>query len=406
MRIVYLCQHFPPETGAPQIRVYEVSKELLAQGHDIQVVTAFPHHPHGIIPEEYKGKKYELEKWDGIPVHRTWIYPSKKGTFYKRLVSYFSFTFSSFYGLLKSGKVDVIIVNSPPIFLGLTGLISAKLKGAKFVFNVADVWPESAVKLGLVKNKFFIKLAEILESFLYKHSWKIATATDGIRSYIINHSQPEDKVFVLPNGVNTNFFQPREKDAEYVEKFNLQNKFVFSYGGNLGYAQGLEYILHAAKNMQEMVPNAFFLIAGAGPEEEKLHQLAEELGLTNIAFLGHLPLTEMPKLFSVTDVSIVPLRDIQLFEGARPSKIFPAASSGVPVLYCGKGESAEIVTKNNIGLVAKPENVDSIVDTMFSFVEMDETVRSEMKECGRKLALNEYSWVSIVKDLLSNLTKK
>ena len=116
MRIVYLCQHFPPETGAPQIRVYEVSKELLAQGHDIQVVTAFPHHPHGIIPDEYKGKKYEFEKWDGIPVHRTWIYPSKKGTFWKRLVSYFSFTFSSFYGLMKAGKVDVIIVNSPPIF--------------------------------------------------------------------------------------------------------------------------------------------------------------------------------------------------------------------------------------------------------------------------------------------------
>ncbi|MFJ8064211.1 glycosyltransferase family 4 protein [Psychrobacillus sp. NPDC096426] len=406
MRIVYLCQHFPPETGAPQIRVYEVSKELLAQGHDIQVVTAFPHHPHGIIPDEYKGKKYEFEKWDGIPVHRTWIYPSKKGTFYKRLVSYFSFTFSSFYGLMKTGKVDVIIVNSPPIFLGLTGLLSAKLKGAKFVFNVADVWPESAVKLGLVKNKFFIKLAEMLESFLYKHSWKIATATDGIKSYIINHSQPEEKVFVLPNGVNTKFFQPTEKNTEYVEKFGLQDKFVFAYGGNLGYAQGLEFILHAAKKMQEMVPHAYFLIAGAGPEEEKLRQLAIELGLQNISFLGHLPLKEMPKLFSVTDVSIVPLRDIALFEGARPSKIFPAASSGVPVLYCGKGESAEIVTKNNIGLVAKPENIDSIAETMFQFVEMDEENREKMKQSGRQLALNEYSWTSIVKDLLQNLTKK
>ncbi|KQL36775.1 glycosyltransferase family 4 protein [Psychrobacillus sp. FJAT-21963] len=405
MRIVYLCQHFPPETGAPQIRVYEVSKELLAQGHDIQVVTAFPHHPHGIIPDEYKGKKYEFEKWDGIPVHRTWIYPSKKGTFWKRLVSYFSFTFSSFYGLMKAGKVDVIIVNSPPIFLGLTGLLSAKLKGAKFVFNVADVWPESAVKLGLVKNKFFIKLAEILESFLYKHSWKIATATDGIRSYIMNHSQPSDKVFVLPNGVNTNFFQPAERNPEYVEKFNLQDKFVFSYGGNLGYAQGLEFILHAAKKMQNIAPDVHFLIAGAGPEEEKLHQLKEELGLLNMTFLGHLPLKEMPKLFSVTDVSIVPLRDLELFEGARPSKIFPAASSGVPVLYCGKGESAEIVSKNGIGLVAMPENVDSIATTMFEFVELKEEERREMQENGRKLAINEYSWSSIVKDLLHNLTK-
>ncbi|MCM3356735.1 glycosyltransferase family 4 protein [Psychrobacillus sp. MER TA 171] len=406
MRIVYLCQHFPPETGAPQIRVYEVSKELLAQGHDIQVVTAFPHHPHGIIPDEYKGKKYEFEKWDDIPVHRTWIYPSKKGSFWKRLISYFSFTFSSFFGLMKTGKVDVIIVNSPPIFLGLTGLIGAKLKGAKFVFNVADVWPESAVKLGLVKNKMFIKLAEILESFLYKHSWKIATATDGIKSYIINHSQPEEKVFVLPNGVNTKFFYPQEKNEEYVEKFGLQGKFVFAYGGNLGYAQGLEFILYAAKKMQETVPHAHFLIAGAGPEEEKLHKLKEELGLQNTTFLGHLPLKEMPKLFSVTDVSIVPLRDIQLFEGARPSKIFPAAASGVPVLYCGKGESAKIITENNIGLVAQPENVDSMSEKMFEFVEMKVNDRKAMEENGRRLAEDEYSWTTIVNDLLQNITQK
>jgi len=403
MRIIYLCQHFPPETGAPQIRVYEVSKELQKQGHDIQVVTAFPHHPTGIIPEEYRGKKYELEIYDGIPVHRTWIYPSKKGAFWKRLVSYFSFTFSSFFGLMKAGKVDVIICNSPPIFLGLTALLSARLKGAKFVFNVADIWPESAVKLGLVKNKFMIKVAEILESYLYKKSWKIACATDGIQNYMYDRGIQAEKVFLLPNGVNTDFFAPQEKDTLLIEKYDLQNKFVFSYGGNLGYAQGLEYLLYAAKKVQEINPSIFLLIAGAGPEEEKLHKLKESLGLRNVEFIGHLPLVEMPKLFSVSDVSIVPLRDIKLFEGARPSKIFPAAASAVPVLYCGRGESEHLVLSNNMGFSAEPENVDSIAEKMVEMSEFPNDVLVEMGRNARLVAQEKFSWKRIVEELLFHL---
>lgn len=405
MHIVYLCQHFPPETGAPQIRVYEVSKELIRQGHKAEVVTAFPHHPHGIIPESYAGKKYMFEQWEDIPVHRTWIYPSPKGVFWKRLVSYFSFTFSSFFGLMKTKNIDVIICNSPPLFLGITALIASRIKGAKFVFNVADIWPESAVKLGLVKNKFFIRLAEILENYLYKKSWKIAAATDGIESYMLEKGVKEEKVFLLPNGVNTNFFYPKEKNKEWLAKYGIEGKFIFSYGGNLGYAQGLEYILQAARSIQEVEPNIHFLIAGAGPEEANLQQLSQTLGLQNLSFLGHLPLSEMPELFSVTDVSIVPLRDLKLFEGARPSKIFPAAASGVPVLYCGRGESASIVTKNNIGLVAEPENTDAIVDVMLKFYGSSVDDLQKMSNNGRDLAIKEYSWESIVKNLTHELSK-
>jgi len=405
MKIIYLCQHFPPETGAPQIRVYEVSKELQRQGHDIQVVTAFPHHPKGVIPEEYRGKKYEFEIYDGIPVHRTWIYPSKKGTFWKRLISYFSFTFSSLYGLYKAGKVDIIICNSPPIFLGLTGLLSARIKGAKFVFNVADIWPESAVKLGLVKNKFFIRLAEILESYLYKRSWKIACATDGIQNYMLDRGISPEKIFLLPNGVNTDFFSPREKDVSLMEKYKLADKFVFSYGGNLGYAQGLEHLLHAAKKVQEINPSIYLLIAGAGPEEEMLMELKKSLGLRNVAFLGHLPLSDMPKLFSVTDVSIVPLRDLKLFEGARPSKIFPAAASAVPVLYCGSGESEQIILSNNMGTVAKPENVESITEKMLELSELSYEALHEMGLNARLIAEKKYSWKQIVKDVLYHLKR-
>ncbi|MEH7504224.1 glycosyltransferase family 4 protein [Neobacillus drentensis] len=403
MRVIYLCQHFPPETGAPQIRVYEVSKELINRGHQVEVLTAFPHHPKGVIPEEYQGKFYLFEDWDGIPVHRSWIYPSGKGSFWKRLATYFSFTFSAFYSILKSKPTDVIICNSPPLFLGITGYISAKLKRAKFVFNVADIWPESAVELGILKNKQFIKMAEWLENFLYRKSWKIATATEGIKEYMIRKGKREEDVFLLPNGVNTNTFSPLPKDTALLKEIGMKDKKIFMYAGTLGYAQGLDSVLEAAALVKESVPDAHFLFVGDGQEYEKLIKMKEDLKLTNVTFYGSVPVSEMPKLFSIADYSIVSLRDIELFKGARPSKIFVALSTGTPVLYCGSGESAEIVNQYNCGRIAPPENPEGIAAAVKELCHLPIGKYEEMSKNGRELAINQYSWKSIVDDLLLNM---
>lgn len=403
MRLIYLCQHFPPETGAPQIRVYEVSKELQKRGHQIEVITAFPHHPMGIIPDEYKGRFYMHENWDGISVHRSWIYPSPKGSFWKRLASYFSFTFSAFISLLKAKPTDVIICNSPPLFLGITGYIGAKLKRAKFVFNVADIWPESAVELGIVKNKTFIRLAEILEMFLYKKSWKIAAATDGIKDYMINKGKKEKDVFLLPNGVNTDYFKWMPKDNELLNSIGIKDKRVFMYAGALGYAQGLDSVLRAASILKDKYPDVHFLFVGNGQEREKLVQLKEELELDNVTFYGSVPVSEMPRLFSIADYSIVSLRNIELFKGARPSKIFPALSSGVPVIYCGDGESAAILEEYNCGKIAPPENPEGIAKVISDTLTVTEEEYRQMSQNGRKLAEEQYSWASIVDELLKQM---
>jgi glycosyltransferase involved in cell wall biosynthesis len=403
MRVIYLCQHFPPETGAPQIRVYEVSKELIKRGHQVEVITAFPHHPTGIIPPKYRGMFYLYEVWDGIPVHRSWIYPSEKGSFWKRLASYFSFTFSSFYSILKSQPTDIIICNSPPLFLGITGYIGAKLKRAKFVFNVADIWPESAVELGILKNKTFIKLAEWLESFLYKKSWKIATATEGIREYYIRKGKRKEDVFLLPNGVNTSTFSPLPKDTELLKEMGIEGKKVFMYAGTLGYAQGLDSVLEAASILKGTVPDAHFLFVGDGQEREHLMRMKEDLNLTNVTFYGSVPVSEMPRMFSIADYSIVSLRNIDLFKGARPSKIFPALSTGTPVLYCGAGESAEILNQYNCGSIAPPEDPGEIAAAIKELCNQTIENYEQMMKNGRELAISQYSWASIVNDLLLNI---
>lgn len=403
MRVIYLCQHFPPETGAPQIRVYEVSKELISRGHQVEVITAFPHHPHGIIPEEYKGRFYMFENWDGIPVHRSWIYPSPKGSFWKRLASYFSFTFSAFYSILKSKPTDVIICNSPPLFLGITGYLGAKMKRAKFVFNVADIWPESAVELGILKNRSFIRMAERLEMFLYRKSWKIATATEGIKEYMVRKGKKEEDVFLLPNGVNTDTFAPQSKNTELLREVGIEGKKVFMYAGNLGYAQGLDSVLRAAALLKDKQPDAHFLFVGDGQEREKLLNLKEELQLDNVTFYGSVPVSAMPDMFAAADYSIVSLRNIELFKGARPSKIFPAISSGVPVLYCGDGESAAILEEYNCGKIAPPENPEGIAAEVSDLMSVSDKDYQTMRENGRKLAIDQYSWKSIVDDILFHL---
>ncbi len=161
MRILMLTQYFPPETGAAQVRLFEVAKAIKSQGHQIEVVTAFPNYPTGVIPPEYRGKFFMKDTVDGIPLYRTWIYPVQRGRFWKRLLNYFSFVLSACYGVGKAGPADYIFVESPPIFLGFTMFFARRLKKARVILNISDLWPESAISLGLVKNKLLIELTTL-----------------------------------------------------------------------------------------------------------------------------------------------------------------------------------------------------------------------------------------------------
>jgi hypothetical protein len=182
LNILFLTQYFPPEVGAPQNRIFEFAKRLKANGHNITVLTAMPNYPKGEIYSEYKGKKAFEEEMDGIRVIRTSIYATKSKSFWKRILNYSSFTLSS----VAQGKkflnksMDVVIVESPPLFLGWSGYKIAKRLKAKYVFNVSDLWPESAVKLGVLNNKAFIKLSVWLEEFSYKKADIVTGQTKGI----------------------------------------------------------------------------------------------------------------------------------------------------------------------------------------------------------------------------------
>lgn len=389
-----LTQYFPPESGAAQVRLKEVAKGLQRNGHEVTVVTAFPNHPSGIIPPDYQGHWRMKDEVDGIPVWRTWIYPVQRGRFWKRLLNYFSFVFSSFWGLSKAGKQDILFFESPPLFLGITALIYGWFTRTRIIMNISDLWPESAVALGLVNSGWMISAAEWLEKLLYRRAWKISSQTEGIRSSLLDRGVPENKVTFLPNGVNLDLFAPRERDEAMALKLGIQAEdFVLIYAGTMGYAQGLESVIKTAELLREE-RGIRFLFVGDGTEKPMLEALVKEKGLSNVSFVDFQPVQEMPRYFSLASASIVPLKKNKLFEGARPSKMFPALGSEVPVIYSGEGEAADLVLSSGGGVVVEPENSEKLALTILELKQNPD--RREMGRRGRQFVQENYAWTEII----------
>lgn len=398
MKILFLTQYCPPEVGAPQNRIFEFAKQLKSFGHEVSILTAMPNYPKGEIFSEYVGKKYLEEEIDGIKIYRTSIYATKEKGFVKKMRNYLSFTFSSVFKGMKNIKMqDVIITESPPLFLGWSGYKIAKRKKAKFVFNVSDLWPESAVKLDVIHNKLIIKASTILEEFCYKKAAAITCQTKGIVDNIVNRGFPKEKVHLITNGIDTDFFRPDKRDEECRKKIGVQDKFAVCYAGNHGIAQGLEVIIEAAEKLREN-KNIQFVFIGDGPEKDKLIKIAKEKSLKNITFLPMQLKPDMPKIIASMDATVIPLKKLDLFKGALPSKMFEALSSELPIILAVEGEAEKLINKAKAGIVVEPENPEAISNAILKLYN-DEVLRKELGINGRDFVKEYYSRVNIAKKL-------
>ncbi len=403
MRILLLTQYFPPEKGAAQVRLWELAKGLRDQGHEITVVTAFPNHPTGIIPEGYRRKIFSKEEIDGIKILRTWIYPVKRGRFWLRLLNYFSFVFSSRYGIYRSGKQDLIVVESPPLFIGFSAIIASYVKKAPYIFNVSDLWPESAVQLGLVSNKHLIRMSEWLEAYFYRKAFKLSAQTQGIVEGLKKKGVKTEDILFLPNGVDTELFMPRAKDKKLEKKLGLRGKYIILYAGTMGHAHGIEVALDAADILKDH-EDIYFLFVGDGSERPKLEIIAREKALPNVRFIDFQPLEEIPRYYSLSSLSLSTLRRYKLSEGVRPSKVYPALASGQPLVYVGEGEGAEIVKESGGGVVLEPENPRLLADTILELKNNPDYCK-ELSLKGREYVIENYSWKSIISKWLNQLEK-
>ena len=405
MKILLLTQYYPPEIGAPQNRLSELAVRLNSSGHEIVVLTALPNYPHQKIYRDYKGKSGMVEFIDNIEVHRTWIFVRKSNSIFLRLLNYFSFVWSSFWhGWFSLGKFDLIICESPPLFLGITAWLLKKLKRAKLLFNVSDLWPESAEKLGLVTNRIFLRMAGALEKFMYKHSDMISGQTQGIVKSISDRF-PNKKIFWLRNGVSPNLFNPNEKHDNYRQRLGVKDSdFVLFYGGIIGHAQGLEVILNAAAITRN--PDIKFVLAGEGPVKEDLMQMKKKLNLINVNFVPAFTKKEMPSVISSIDVALVPLKKLELFTGAIPSKIFESLAMGKPIILGVDGEARTLfIEQGKCGIFVEPENETELAD-MINYICEDKILYKELSKNAFNYVRQHFDRDKIAKDFINFICQK
>ena len=408
MKLLILTQYYPPETGAPQNRLHELALHLKDLGLDVEVLTAMPNYPKMETFEAYRGKGSLLERIDGVKVYRSRIYVKKNAGIVGRLLNYYSFVWSSFFtGWRRLPSYDYIMVESPPLFLGKTALLLCKLKGAKMIFNVSDLWPESAEKLGLVSNRIFLRAASWLEEFLYRQSTLITGQTQGIVANI-SARFPQKRVHWLPNGVDPAYFdQPTTNRKWRVDKRFREDQLLLLYAGIIGHAQGLETILEAAAILQQQGEHAAqFILLGDGPRKADLMAKKESMALKNVHFFDPVAKSVIPDIIKAVDVAVVPLRKLPLFEGAIPSKIFENLALEKPLLLGVDGEARELfIEQGRAGLYFTPEDYSDLADQVIRILRKEVDVAA-LGSNGREYVLRHFNRKDIARkffDVLESL---
>jgi glycosyltransferase involved in cell wall biosynthesis len=382
-----------------------LAAEVQRQGHSVKVVTALPNYPTGRIFDGYRHRLFIREVRDGVSVFRTCVYPVQSARLIPRLANYFTFCLTSLLAFFWIGKPDIIFVDSPPLFLALIALFLARMKGARWMMNISDLWPDAVADSGLVNSGFLLRMATKLERFLYRQADFVGTVTQGIQRILLEekHISP-DKVFFLPIGVDTHLFRPRVADQTLLARHQLTDKSVFVFAGTLGHAQGLPLLLDAADALRDRQDIAIVLV-GDGPVKTHLQAQRDQRGLSSVVFAEPVPLTEMPRWWSVARAALVPLKDQPIHQSARPSKSLPALSSGVPVIFSGRGEMARILLDAKAGLVVPPEQTMALVDCIVRLAD-DAVLARKLGENGRRLCELEFSWQTLVEGWLIDIIQR
>lgn len=403
MKIVVICHYFPPEIGAPSARIYEMAKYWVALGNEVHIITCFPNHPTGIIPPKYKGKRYACEQMDGIHVHRNYVYATPNKGFIKKTIGHISFMFSSvFFSMNKIDGPEVIITSSPTFFSIFAGYFFSKVKNAPFVLEIRDLWPAAMIELGVMKKGLLTDILEKMELFFYRKCKKLIMVTNSFKNNVIDRGIDEKKVCVITNGVNQDLFYPRKKKEELMDTYKLNGKFVVSYVGAHGISQNLTTILKVAKALIGC-KDIQFLFIGEGAEKEELMKIAEELEITNVSFLDCQPKEIVPELYCISDICLIPLKNIELFQTFIPSKMFEILACGIPIVASLEGEAADILNESKAALVVKPDNVEEIKAAILKLY-TDNDLYYELKKNGPSFVACNYSRKILAEKYLNIIT--
>lgn len=375
----------------------------MEKGHDVVVLTGFPNWPEGRLYPGYKIKLRQKEMIGGVPVIRIPLYPNHSKSKIRRISNYLSFVISaSLLGVLFIRRPDIIHAIQPPTTC-LPAWFLSRLWRIPFTYEVQDMWPETLEATGMMNNKKVLSLVSRFCDWSYRKADAIRVISPGFRENLIAKGVPPEKIHVISNWVDTDFYKPRKSNPTLAEKFGFQNKFNILYAGTIGPAQGLATVLKAAQLLKNM-PAVQFVIAGEGLALSDLQEYAQAHDISNVKFLGRQPMSLMPELYALSDILLVHLKDDPLFRITIPHKTLTYLAAGKPVLAAVEGDGADIINAYKAGLTCESAHPENLAARIKEFLNMSPNDRQRLGNNGRSSAISNFGKDKLVNDTSVMLT--
>lgn len=395
MHILFLSHYFPPEVNAPAARTSEHCRQWVADGEDVTVITCVPNHPHGKIFPGFRNRLFQRSWWEGVRVLRVLTYITPNEGFLKRTANYVFYMMAATVAALFTRRADVVVTTSPQFFNGLAGYLVSIVHRAPWVLEVRDLWPESILELGAIKNPQIIALLHAMARFAYRKADHIVVVTEAFRRNLLSLGIPSEKITVIKNGADLSVFKSAPRDEGFLAANGLQGRFVASYVGTHGLAHGLEVILEAAQLLRDR-HDIGFLLVGDGADRRRLLAKRDEMGLKNVVMLDLQSRDRMPAVWSATDASLIVLRDKPVFRTVIPSKMFETMAMKKPIILGVAGESRQMVESADLGLCIRPEDSRSLAEAVRRLAD-DAALATRLGENGYRYVTQNHDRVVLAR---------
>jgi colanic acid biosynthesis glycosyl transferase WcaI len=391
MHILMTTAYFPPDVGSAAHLFYGLGQAFVERGHRVGVVTGFPgYHAQGDLTR-YRGRLWMRETMEGMHVYRTRVPQIARDTPVGRGLWQFSCAFSFALAGLRVTDPDVVLVYSPPLSLGLTAWVWQRLRSVPFVFNVQDLFPQSAIDLGVLRQKSLIRFFEGLERAVYRRADIITVHSSGNREHVLSRGGRPETTLVLPNSVDTEHIQPGSRQNGLRNRLGLSEEhFVVSFAGVIGYSQDLDVVLEAADRLRDQ-GDIRFLLVGDGVEKERLVRKAKEMGLSNVVWMPMQSRERYPDILHVSDVSLATLHaDVQT--PVVPSKILSIMAAGRPVVAALdlQGDAPKLIAKAEAGYSVEPGQPKSLAESIMRLYKQPDLCK-RLGANGRRYVENHLS---------------
>jgi glycosyltransferase involved in cell wall biosynthesis len=389
MKILLIHQYFLEPNDGGGSRFNEMTRNWSEQGHEITVLAGMMHANKSEKLSEYKGKYFVHKQHDKVSVWRCHVSESYNVNFLGRLWGYFSFVFSSVWaGIFKvNEKYDLILVTSPPLFVGITAYILSCIKRIPFIFEVRDLWPESAIDTGIVSNKIIIRFAYWFEGFIYRKAKLINVLTPAFRKSLIEKKNvPVEKIIFIPNAADFSLSDELLSTFDsksFREQNGIADKFVITYVGAHGVANHLIQLIEAAELLKDT--NVLFQLIGNGMQKQYLIDETNKRKLTNIKFIDSVPKQEVFKYILASDLGTSVLKRTETYKTIYSNKTFDYMSCKIPILLVIDGVSRDLVEEADCGVFAEPERPVDIADKIRMYLKNPELIHQQ-GENGYKYA--------------------